>query len=149
MKDITNAIISNLDSCRLCDITNNIIDSQSLSCNPEFPTHITYRARLEGTSSVDSGSLLSLIEEWVSSGPNIIMAGVLMRVNSECSVAISSLHDKECSANQPSTASESINSAAIIGGVVLAGIFIITIAVGIIAVAHIIKHRRENVSVNE
>ena len=60
-----------------------------------------YRARLEGTSETDSGSLISLIEQWVKGGASIIVTGVLMTVDSECSVAISSLSDGECSPTQP------------------------------------------------
>ena len=84
------------DSCSDCGITSDIIDKQSFSCFPESPTYVTYRARLEGTSETDSGSLISLIEEWVSGGASIIVAGVLMTVDSECSVAISSLREGEC-----------------------------------------------------
>ena len=60
-----------------------------------------YRARLEGTSETDSGSLISLIEQWVRGGASIIVTGVLMTVDSECSVAISSLSEGECSPTQP------------------------------------------------
>ena len=41
-----------------------------------------------GNSETDSGSLISLIEEWVSGGASIIMAGVLVTVDSGCSVAL-------------------------------------------------------------
>ena len=84
------------DVCSDCGITNDIIDKLSFSCFPESPKYVTYRARLEGTSETDSGSLISLIEEWVSGGASIIVAGVLMTVDSECSVAISSLREGEC-----------------------------------------------------
>ena len=53
-------------SCSDCGITSDIIDRQSFSCYPESPTYVTYRARLEGTSETDSGSLISLIEDRVS-----------------------------------------------------------------------------------
>ena len=66
---------------------------------------MTYRARLEGTSETDSGSLISLIEQWVRGGASVIVTGVLMTVDSDCSVAISSLSEPECSppTNPPST----------------------------------------------
>ena len=106
MEDIANAVLEELtDSCSDCDITNdiNIIDKQSFSCFSESPTYVTYRARLEGTSETDSGSLISLIEEWVSGGASIIVTGVLMTVDSECSVAISSLREGECLTSDSST----------------------------------------------
>ena len=160
VEDITTAVVEELTaSCAECGITDDIIDKQSFACFPESPTYVTYRARLEGTSETDSGSLISLIEEWVSGGASIIVTEVLMTVDSECSVAISSLSEGECTPTQPhiystdatsdiistdtSAASESTNSAAIIGGVV-AVILIVSVAltVTVIAVVFIMKIRR-------
>ena len=149
LEDITNAVIEELTaSCAECGITDDIIDKQSFACFPESPTYVTYRARLEGTSETDSGSLISLVEDWASGGASIIVTGVLMTVDSECSVAISSLSEGECTPTQPPTtdtsaASESTNSAAIIGGVV-AVILIVSVAltVTVIAVVFIMKIRR-------
>ena len=158
VEDITTAVVEELTaSCAECGITNDIIDKQSFACFSESPTYVTYRARLEGTSETDSGSLISLIEEWVSGGASIIVTEVLMTVDSECSVAISSLSEGECTPTQPhiystdptsdiisidtSAASESTNSAAIIGGVV-AVILIVSIALTVIAVVFIMKIRR-------
>ena len=142
LQDITNAVLDELiTSCIECGITNNIVNMQSFSCISKSPTYVTYRARLEGTSETDSGSLISLIEKWVSGEASIIVTGVLMTVDSECSVAISSLSEEECLTNDPttnpttysttdsemtmntdittdSTATTSDSTAAIIGGVV-------------------------------
>ena len=76
---------------------------QSFACYPESPTHVTYRARLGGTSETDSGSLISLLEEWVNGRASVIVTGVLMTMDSECSVAISSLSEEECSTMQTPT----------------------------------------------
>ena len=73
-----------------------IIDNQFFVCYPESPSYVTYRARLEGTSERGSDSLISLIEDWMSGGPGVIVTGVLMTVDSHCSVAISSLSEREC-----------------------------------------------------
>ena len=161
VEDITTAVVEELTgSCAECGITDDIIDKQSFACFPESPTYVTYRARLEGTSETDSGSLISLIEEWVSGGATIIVTEVLMTVDSKCSVAISSFSEGECTPTQPpiystdptpdiistdtSAASESTNSAAIIGGVIVAVILIVSVAltVTVIAVVFIMKIRR-------
>ena len=116
---------------------------------------MTFRARLGGSSETDSGSLISLLESWVSGGATIIVTGVLMTVDAECSVAISSLSEGECSmtttqppdttASTPSSTdstgtpssdsqSSTDNTAAVIGGVV-AVILIITVAITIVVIA--------------
>ena len=142
MEDITSAVLKQLTaSCAECGISSDIIDEQSFACFPESPTHVTFRARLGGSSETDSGSLISLLESWVSGGATIIVTGVLMTVDAECSVAISSLSEGECSMTTTAQSSTD-NTAAVIGGVV-AVILTITIIVAIIAiVALIMKSRR-------
>ena len=150
LEDIINAILKELTaSCPECGITDDIIDKQSFACFPESPTYVTYRARLEGTSETDSGSLISLIEEWVSGGASIIVTGVLMTVDAECSVAISSLNEGECSLpiTNSTTTTENSNtttfptlSTAIIGGVV-AIILIISLALLAMAFLMIVRQR--------
>ena len=102
MDDITNALLNQLTAwCAEC--SDGTIDTQFFICYLDSPTHVTYRVRLEGNSETDSGSIISLIEEWVRGGASIIVTGVLMTVDSECSVAISSLSEGECSTTQPPT----------------------------------------------
>ena len=94
-------------SCGEC-VSEMVIDNQFFVCYPESPSHVTYRARLEGTSERESGSLISLIEEWVRGGASVIVTGVLMTVDPDCSVAISSLSEGECS---PTTTSSTTTTA--------------------------------------
>ena len=111
LEDITNAVLEELTgSCAECGITSDIIGKLSFACYPKSPTHVTYRARLEGTSETDSGSLISLIDDWVSGGAGIIVTGVLMTVDSEYSVAISSLSERECSVIQTPTTNPTTSS---------------------------------------
>ena len=82
--------------CPDCGVTQAIIDKQAFLCYPESPSYVTYRARLEGTSEVESGRLISLIGQWVADGSGIIVNGVVMKVDPKCSVAISDLGEEEC-----------------------------------------------------
>ena len=143
LEDITSAVLEELtSSCDECGITSDIIDKPSFACYPESPTYVTYRARLEGTSETDSGSLISLIQDWVSGGTSIIVTGVLMTVDSECSVAISSLNEGECSSTTTSSSQSPSDTAAIIGGVVAVVIFLIIAITVITIVALVMKNRR-------
>ena len=114
LEDITSAVLEELtESCAECGISSDIIDRQSFACFPESPTHVTFRARLGGSFETDSGSLISLLESWVSGGATIIVTGVLMTVDAECSVAISSLSEGECSmttTQTPDTTASSMTS---------------------------------------
>ena len=142
----------------LCaECTSENIDRQSFSCFEESPSFLTYRARLEGTSDTDSSSLVSLIEAWVrGGGASVIVTGVLMTVDTQCSVAISSLSEPECSpptttSPTPHTSTFTIsstqtcacaeNTPAIIGGAVAIAIALITAATIIAVVALVLKNR--------
>ena len=100
LEDVTSAVIEQLfDSCTDCSITSDIIDTQSFACYPESTTYVTYRARLEGTSETDSDSLTSLIEDWVRGGARIVVTRLLITLDTDCSVAISSFNEEGCSSS--------------------------------------------------
>ena len=155
--DITDGVLAELgNSCPDCAITSNVIDEQYFACDPESPTYITYRARLEGTSETDSNHLLSLIDLWTDTKPSIIVARVQMSVSPECSVAISSLSaSQDCSLQAtPQTtvqtaSSQNVirNSGAVIGGAVSV-ILIVAITVVTVSIVSlkIVMHRRRDTS---
>ena len=135
LENITNAVLDELTvSCAECGIGRDRINRQLFACFSESPTHVTFRARLGGSSETDSGSLISLLESWVSGGATIILTGILMTVDAECSVVITFLSEKECLSEQATTSSSSSSTSAIIGGVV-AVVLIITIALTVFGIA--------------
>ena len=145
LEDIISAVVKELTaSCGECGISSDIIDEQSFSCFPESPTYVTFRARLGGSSEIESGSLISLLESWVSGGATIIVTGVLMTVDAECSVAISSLSEGECIPDTAMPASSADNTAGVIGGVVVAVLFIIAalVVAGVVILALFLKRRQ-------
>ena len=145
LEKITYAVLEELTkSCVDCSTTNDVMDNQNFTCFSESPTYVTYRARLEGTSETDSGSLISLIEEWVSGGASIIVTGVLMTVDSECPVAISSLSEGECLTSDNSACSCSDTGAIIAGVVIIILIIAITVIIVAVAALMIVKHRHRN-----
>ena len=82
----------------------------------------------------------------MSGGASIIVTGVLMTVDSECSVAISSLGEAECQppTNDPTTDSTSTttdSTAAIIGGSVVAVILIIALTFAAVTITYFHKIR--------
>ena len=144
LDDIRSAIVEQLEP--LCpECSSDAIDRQSFSCYEESPSHVTYRARLEGTSERDSDSLISLIEDWVRGAPGVIVTGVLMTVDPHCSVAISFLSEPECSpATQPPLPTEAPdNTPSIVAGVVVViVIIVIATAISVIFVVLILRSPR-------
>ena len=134
-------------SCGEC-VSEMVIDNQLFVCYPESPSHVTYRARLEGTSKRESGSLIFLIEEWVRGGASVIVTGVLMTVDPDCSVTISSLSEGECSTSVAGDkkSDDGGNTAAIIGGVVAIVLTIAIIVAVVVIVFLVLKSRHQELS---
>ena len=109
LEDIAGSILNVLtQECSSC--TSDIISEANFTCDPESPTHVTYRARLEGTSETDSSYFISLIEAWVTMGTTVTVGGEILTVSPNCPVSIFSLEEELCTAaafNNSDTTSES------------------------------------------
>ena len=151
LNDITDAVLRKLTFlCAECGISGNIIDMQSFRCSSESPSHVTYRARLQGTSETNSSALISLIEEWVKGEADIVVTGLLVTVDSMCLVEIPSFSEKDCSVTTTpnptmdttdSSSSSIITSSGIIGVVTAV---VVTMAITIIVAVVILKFRLGN-----
>ena len=98
--DIVSAIVYELNENCICGIESSDVDERSfVACDEQLHEYVTFRARLRGTSDKTSEYLITLLEEWVSTGPVIIVEGVLVKVeNSElsCSTVLSDFKEKSC-----------------------------------------------------
>ena len=103
LADIKAEAIKQLSASCQCTLTFPPFSEESFVCFEDSPVHVTYRVRLTGTQIVSTASLLSILEAWVSSEAGIRVRSVLMRVDTQCSVAISSLIEEECSTPKPLT----------------------------------------------
>ena len=61
------------------------------------PTKTTYRTTLVNPfPTTNSIHLVGIIQSWVSTGPSLILDGLLVRVSPSCPTSISSLDEEEC-----------------------------------------------------
>ena len=127
-------------SCQ-CQVTTNNIDEESFACFEASPNSVTYQARLSGTSERDSTFLISLIEDWVSTGPTIRVRGMLMRVGEECSTAISDLSEGVCSNLGAQT-----STGAVVGGVTAVVVFLVVAVAVVVIITLILRHRCGHIS---
>ena len=145
LADITSAVLKKLNDLCHCQSLNSSIDEESFACFDNSVTFVTYRARLKGTSNENSASV---IEEWVSSGPTIRVRGLLMWVDTQCSVVISDFSEEECLGPTITTDDgrreddQSDNTPDIVGGVA-AVIFVLIVGVTCITVvASVVRIRQ-------
>ena len=84
-------------NCTMCyDLTTAFLRKGSFLCQRN-PTHFTYRSTLVNPfPTTNSSELLGIIQNWVSSGPSLVLDGLSVRVNRHCPTRIESLEDGEC-----------------------------------------------------
>ena len=146
LEDIRNAVLNDLSkSCQYL-ITADNIDQEKLSCSAESSNHVTYLAWLSGTPEQDSGSLVALIDSWVSSGPTIRVQGMLMRLGEDCNTTVSDLSAGVCSVFGAQTFTcecrcLSTNTGAIVAVVVAVAAVLIIAAIAV-ATLLILRNRR-------
>ena len=93
---IAHHVLHQLSATCHCEIATEVINECSFTCFKGSANNVTYRAKLSDTSSLSTAFLLYLLEDWASSGLVVRVGDVLMRVDPQCPVAISSLSEGEC-----------------------------------------------------
>ena len=143
-------VLNQLSAFCQCEITTGVIKEGSFACFEDSANHVTYRAKLSGTPTLNNAFLLPLLETWVFPGPTIKVWGVLLRVDRHCSGAISSLSMGECSqfetltneTDETQTTPMTENVAAMVGGTVAIAL-ILTLAVTIITTVALSRCQHE------
>ena len=146
MSDITSEIQKQLVVLCQCSVTGDNIALQSFACFDQHDDSVSYRAQLIGDFAISADELLSFLNNWILSGPIIHVTGVLMRIDSTCTAAISDLSDDKCFSKTDTSSSQTDTSGPIAGGVV-AAIVILAVTVTIIAIIiflHIKKQARHD-----
>ena len=102
-----------------CGFIRDRVSDGVFKCFSDSPQAVIYRAILHGTANATSTVLISHIKQWIAEKPTVTVQRVLLTIDGSCSVAISSLTDKEeCPSIQSQNRSSFDNTEVIIGGVV-------------------------------
>ena len=137
-----------------CSFNKSNVDEESFTtCNDQFPEYVSFQARLTATSVNNSEYLISLLEQWVLTSPNIFVNGLLMKiVNAElnCITLLSNLGDEDCVSELSKKDSKIILIVAIVTPIVgLIGtcVTIVSIIVAIVTGKYAYKNGTKNISV--
>ena len=131
-----------------CGFTIQHLSDSEFQCLTDL-SEVTFRARLHGTAQATSSELIGYIEQWIAGGGSILVERVRHFTDSTCHpVEISGFSDPECGTTTDDTRSD--NSAAIIGGVVVAVVLIIAIAISVIVIVILVlKNRRASITLQK
>ena len=134
LTDVTTTVQENTENICQCGFSLHRISDSAFECFSN-PDEVTFRARLHGTAQASSSQLVNYIEQWSTRDVTIAVQGLRLRVDSSCSIAISSFSDPECETERQQPTSDS-NLAAIIGGAVAGSVALIVtvLAVGLVVI---------------
>ena len=144
--NILMAIAVNVEQTCQCGFTQVRITSSAFQCFPDSPQAVTYRAVLHGTTSAFSAEIISHIEQWVSEGVTISIQNVLIDIDTNCVIEITSNRDGECGVTAESTVVTVIakepSNGGIIGGMVSMVVICILTVVIIVSMGLFLKWRK-------
>ena len=131
---MTTTVQENTENICQCGFSLQHISDGAFECFSN-PDEVTFRARLHGTAQASSSQLVNYIEQWSARDVTIAVRGLRLRVDSSCSIAISSFSDPECETERQQPMSDS-NLPAIVGGAVAGSVALIVtvLAVGLVVI---------------
>ena len=93
--DIAFVVSNGIDMICRCNFTSDYITDETFECDEVNPDLIIVNGRIISTNNRDSSDQVGDLEEWVSSGPTVVVQGKELRVvSSETSSDTSSDDDK-------------------------------------------------------
>ena len=146
LDDMIEHVTLQLNELCNCDLTAEYIADERLICNPDKPGEVILQGRIVTITARNSTDLLMMLQEWALDKPTIVVQGVQLKVDPECSVELENLGDTECRSPTPNTTSgvgPSLPLPALGGGIggVLGIVVLVVIVVGVIIC---VKKKRAN-----
>ena len=138
LTDVTTTVQENTQNLCQCGFSLQHISDGAFECFSN-PDEVTFRARLHGTGQASSSQLMSYMKQWIMGDVTLLVQGLNLRVDSTCSIAISSFSDPECESEQQQQPPSGSTFPAVIGGAVAGVVALIVIVVAVGMVMAVIK----------
>lgn len=135
--DVVKQLVLQLTGSCECAITTKYIADGGLVCSSE-PGEVILQGRIISTTTKNSTDLVTLLQEWVLGNPTVIIQGVQLKVESECSVQLETLGNTTCrpigNYNSPDILSCTVGEAVVlaVGGVLAIEALLVIIVVGVL-----------------
>ena len=138
--DILEAIVEFMADRCACDFTADRLTDRVFLCHPSSPQSVTYQAQLHGTLQAPVTDLITLIEEWASSGDTIPVQFLPLKLDGACASLRSSTVECEVTEStemEDVTLSEVTESTEVVE-VTSGGIQSIPVIAGVVAVVAVV-----------
>ena len=134
--DIVEAIVKFMAGRCACAFTADRLTDRVFLCHPSSPQSVTYHAQLHGTLQAPVTDLITMMEEWASSGDNIPVQFLFLKLDGACSSITSST--VECEVTESTGMEEmtlsNVTESTEIEEVTSGGIQSISVITGVVAV---------------
>ena len=160
MSEIVSDLATLLSERCLCEISPSLFGLMQFKCSKNDKVMII-QGRLLGLPTINSSELLADMQEWVNSGPSMVVDGIQLNIQEQCTVIINSLNSStECtpatgavtsssvklatsllSASTPTPAVTSSNSIAVAVGSVGGVLAFLLIAIAICVILYLVLKR--------
>ena len=97
--EIALAVSNGIDMICYCNFTSDYITDETFKCDEVNPDLIIVNGRIISTNDRNNSDLLANLEEWVSSGPTVVIQGKELRVVSSETSSDPSSDDDEVNSN--------------------------------------------------
>ena len=133
--DIVEAIVKFMAVRCTCDFTADRLTDRVFLCHPSSPQSVTYQAQLHGTLQAPVTDLITMMEEWASSGDTIPVQFLPLKLEGVCASFDSTI--VECREEKEESGIQSIPVIAGVVAVMAMMVVVIVILVSIIITTRI------------
>ena len=142
LEQVHTAVLSSLDRQCHCQLDDNSLTSESLSCS-EVEGATLYRAKLVGAGSYTASDVSDVIITWtMTDEPYITLNNTQYKIDKTCQVLVESADQSECSEAD----TNSSNNTLLYGGAGLAGLIVIFVILIVIILLLLWRRRYDSSS---
>ena len=131
LSDLIELVALQLNELCNCSLTTEYVAEGRLVCNPKQPGEVILQGRIISITGKNSTDLLIVLQGWVLGKPTIVVLGVQLKVDPECSVELEYLGDTKCSTNSVVVLSLVLPA---VGGGIVATLVIVLLVVIVVKV---------------
>ena len=144
--DIAADIVTFMLATCNCDFTSDHLTNRVFLCDSSSPQSVSYQTQLHGTLQANVSQLITILQQWISSGTKLITVQVsLLKIDDLCIVSLDTQTPCKKQNASSTLGKHQINVGAIVGGTVVG---LLALAAGVAAVIILIlicaRRRRYN-----
>ena len=150
---VTMAVAKGIEELCQCGLSTSNIQMEGLWCSLSSQTVIVYQAEVHSTPQASTfPQLFTLLQEWISREPQLLIDSQLLRVDGNCSAVPVSVYNEEACGKHTSDTQQMdmiISTYAIIGiAVGLALILVLNVAIVMVVITILVSRHRKTAKLN-